>query len=42
MRHETNRRSVRVHALRLNSSAVAQGGIAAVITLAVAWLISAW
>ena len=42
MRHEARRRSARVHALRLDRSAIAQGGIAATITLVVAWIIAAW
>ena len=42
MRQEARGRSTRIHALRLDRSAIAQGGIAATITLVVAWIIAAW
>lgn len=42
MRNEDRRRTDRPHALRLDLPAIAQAGIAAAITLGVAWIIQAW
>jgi hypothetical protein len=39
MHKEPRHRSPRVHALRIDSTAIWQGGIAAMITFAVAWLV---
>ena len=42
MRHEDRRRTDRLHALRLDLPAITQAGIAAAITLGVAWVIQVW
>jgi hypothetical protein len=42
MRHENRRRTDRLHALRLDLPAIAQAGLAAAITLVVAWIIQVW
>lgn len=39
MPHSSRRPKDRVHALRIDSSAILQGGIAATISFVVAWLI---